>query len=114
MQSKSARVASLGKLRDDFDFHEGVEREFGDLDRAAGRFVGTEGFAVETVHGGEIAEVLEEDRGFDDMGKVEAGGGEDGSDVDEDLAGLTRDVGGFNLHALRIEGELAGAEEEVA
>lgn len=100
-------------FRDDFDFHEGVEWELGDLDRAAGRFVGTEGIAVETVHGGEVAEVLEEDRGFDDMGKVETGGGEDRLDIGEDLAGLSRDVCGFDLHGFRMEGKLASAEEEV-
>jgi hypothetical protein len=49
---------------------------------------------VEGVHGGEVGHVFEEDGGFDDVGEVEAGGGEDSLEVFEDAGGLGFDAAG--------------------
>ncbi len=87
----------LGGDGDALDFYEGVFGEAGDLDGGAGGrgdAFGGEVFGVEGVHGGEVGHVLEEDGGFDDVGEVQAGGGEDGLEVLEDAGGLGFDAAG--------------------
>ena len=75
---------------------------------------GAKVFGVEGVHGGEVGHVFEEDGGFDDVGEVEAGGGEDGLEVFEDAGGLGCDAAGDQRAGGGVEGDLAGGVEGVA
>ena len=102
---------------DDFDLDQGVLGEGGDGDGGAGRgwyAFGCEILGVDGVHGGEVAHVLEEDSGFDDVDEVHACLLEDGFEAFAGAGGLLGDAAGDHLAGDGIECDLAGGVEGVA
>ena len=99
---------------DGLDFDPGPFWEGGDLDCGPGGLICREIKGVDVVHGGEIAEIGEENGGFDDMREGHFIGPEDGAEVLEDLGGLVGHVALEEFAGDRIEGDLAGAKEEIA
>jgi len=86
----------------------------GDLDGGAGREVGGEVLRIHLVHAGEVRQVGEEDGALDDVREGELLVVEDGFDVPQDAVGLGLDVTGDEVSSGRINGNLAGAEQQVA
>ena len=82
--------------------------------RAGGSAVLAEVFSVDRVHGGEIAEVLEEDGGFDDAVEAASASLKHGLEVFEDTGGLLCDATGDDLPGCGIERNLPGCEDEIA
>ena len=113
----NVRDKGLGLHGDDVDFDESVFWEACDFDgRTNGRddAFGREIAGVDLVHSSEVADVFEVDGGFDDVGHVEAGFGEDGDEVVEDAGGLGFYSTSHNRPSGRIECDLAGGVEGVA
>jgi len=94
--------------------HAGRAREGGDLDGGASREIAGEILAVDLVHAGEVREVREEDGALHDVGKGQPLIVEDALHVFQHAAGLVLDVAGDELAGGRIDGNLPGAEQEVA
>lgn len=99
---------------DDFDFHAGATRQGGDLYGGSRGEIDGEIFGVNLIHPGEVGEVGQEDGAFDDVVEGELLVVEDGFDIFENAFGLGLDVAGNKIAGGGIEGDLAGAEEQVA
>src|ERR1700691_4123931 len=111
------RTTILSHCGDDFDLDQGVPGKSRDRNRGAGwrrHSFGREVPGIDGVHGGEVGHVLQKDDGFDDVGEVGAGGGENRLDVLKDPGGLLGDGAGDDLAGGRIKGDLTGGVEEVA
>ena len=78
------------------------------------RSAGCQVFGVHRIHGGEVVEILQKDRGLDDLTEATATGFEDGLEVAEDLLGLGGDGGTHHLLGLGMKCDLAGGKEQVA
>lgn len=105
-------VAGSGRADGDgLDLEACAARQGGGLDAGARGERRDERAGIDLVHGGEIGEIGQKDRGLGDVLKPEAGGGEDGADVGEGALGLRRRVvrdfarGG-------VRGNLSGDENE--
>ncbi len=103
------------EVRDDFDFS-GVRApgQRGDLDGGAGGKISGEILRVNFIHAREIREVGEENRALDHVGEGQFLIVEDGLHVLQDAVGLRLDVASDEVAGGGIEGNLAGAEEQVA
>lgn len=93
------------------------------LDQTAGRKGGTESAArgerslelggVDLVHGSEVGNVGQIDRGLNDIGKGGAGSGQQGLDVSKGLLSTGLDALG-HLAGCGVDAQLAGQEHHVA
>ena len=95
-----------------FDFHIGAPRQRGDLNGRTGRGILFEIRAVCFVYGLKVAEVGEEDRGFNDAVESHSLSSQDGCDVVQDSPGLRGNIARNDLARLRIERNLAAAKKE--
>ena len=107
--------ADSGPGGDGLDLDTGPQRQGGHPEGGPGR----EGLAgevagVDLVDGGEVGDVGEQDRGLDDVVVAEAGLGQDGAHVLEDLLGLGLDVSLDERAGGRVERHLPGDEDERA
>ncbi len=82
-------VANALESGDDLDLDQTASRKGGNLEGAARGERGLKLGGVDLVHGGEVGNVGQVDRGLDDIGKGSAGSGQQGLDVGEGLLGLT-------------------------
>ena len=110
LESPSSELCQCG---DHLDLHEGTEGKAGDGYGGPRGFVSLELLFVDVIHFGEIRHALEEDGGLGHILKGEALAGEQGTDVGKDLPGLAFHVGAGNLAFGGINGDLAGAVEEL-
>ena len=85
-------VANALESGDDLDLDQTASRKGGNLESAARGERGLELGGVDLVHGGEVGDVGQVDRGLDDIGKGGAGSGQQGLDVGEGLLGLGLDA----------------------
>ena len=85
-------VANALESGDDLDLDQTASRKGGNLEGAARGERGLELRGVDLVHGGEVGDVGQVDRGLDDIGKGGAGSGQQGLDVGEGLLGLGLDA----------------------
>ena len=107
----SQRLVPYG---DGLDLHHGVLGQTGDLHSAAGRGIAGEESGVDLVHGGEVVHVLEEHRGFDDVVHGQPRLGQDGLNVGQGLLCLTGDAALGEGAGGRVDGELAGGDDDTA
>jgi len=70
--------------------------------------------AIDSIHGREVAEILEKYGGLDRFGKAASARFKDGLEVLKDLGGLLGDAAGYHLLGGRVECDLAGGEDQVA
>ena len=103
--------SSAGGERDRLDLDLRARRQRRDLDGCAGGRLPADMACVDLVHGGEVAEVGEEDRRLDEPVEPAAGLLEDRAQVREHLLGLLRDPS-RELRRARLQPELAGDEDE--
>ena len=101
-------------MRDDFDFHVRAFGQRGDLDGGTRRKIIREISRVNFVHAGEIREVRHKHRALHYIGEGEFLVLEDRFDVFQNAFGLGLDVAGNQVAILRIDRDLAGAEQQVA
>lgn len=88
-------VANALESGDDLDLNQTASRKGGNLEGAARGERGLELGGVDLVHGGEVGDVGQVDRGLDDIGKGSAGSGQQGLDVGEGLLSLGLDASGI-------------------
>ena len=101
-------------MRNHLNLHVRAFGQRGDLNGRTRRTIGGEIFCVYLVHAGEIREIGQIDRAFDDMGKGQFLVVQDGLDVLQRAFGLRFDVAGNQIAIGRINRDLPGAEQEVA
>lgn len=106
-------VANALESGNDLDLDQTASRKGGNLEGAARGERGLELGGVDLVHGGEVGDVGQVDRGLDDIGKGSAGSGQQGLNVGEGLLGLGLDALG-HLAGRGIDAQLAGQEHHVA
>ena len=80
---------------DDFDLDQTAGRKSGNLEGAARGEGGLELGGVDLVHGSEVGNVGQVDRGLDDIGKGGAGSGQQGLNVSKGLLSLGLDASGI-------------------
>ena len=100
-------------MRDYFNLDTGAFRQRGDLDGGSRRKVRGEVFGIDLVHPGEIREVRHVHCALDDIGEGQLLVVEDGLHVLQDAVGLGLDVTRDEIPGGRINGDLAGAEQQV-
>ena len=88
-------------------------RTGGNLESATRGERGLELGGVDLVHGSEVGNVGQVDRGLDDIGKGGTGSGQQGLDVGKGLLGLGLDALG-HLASCGVDAQLAGQEHHVA
>src|SRR6185312_10269724 len=104
----------LRHLGHNFDLHAGAARERGDLHRRARGPRAAQVPRVRVVERGEIGQVEQEDRRFDDVLPAGARGGEHGGEILHHAVGLLRDVAVQELAAGGVERDLSGGEQQLA
>ena len=122
-RKKAARLARGGflnefsfglEVRDDFDFDAGGLRQAGHLDGGAGGEIAGEIFGVDFVHAGEVREVGQEHGALHDVGEGELLVVEDGLHILQHAFGLHLDVALDEVAGRGVDGDLSGAEEQIA
>lgn len=100
------------KLGHAFDLDQGVQGVLPDGDGGAAGSVAIEGRFVDFVHALEVGHVFEEDGGFDHVAESQTLGFQDDAQVVEHSSGLLFDGGAHQLHGVRVQRGLAGAEHQ--
>ena len=106
-------VANALESGDDLDLDQTAGRKGGNLESAARGERSLELGSVDLVHGSEVGDVGQVDRGLDDIGKGGAGSGQQSLDVSKGLLGLGLDALG-HLAGCGVDAQLAGQEHHVA
>src|SRR6266699_4044511 len=101
-------------MRDDFDLDAGSFGQRGNLDGGARRKIRRKVFRIDIVHPGKVGKVGEKNRALDHVGKSQLLVLENGFAVLQHAFGLRLDAAGDQIARGRVEGDLAGAKEQVA
>ena len=112
-KSVSFVVPLLG-LGDEFDFDQGGLGEILHGECATGGEGGRKELGIDLVHGAEVGDVAEEDGGLHDIAQVEPLTLEDGTCVEQALAGLFLHASLGEGSGFGDDGQLARYEHEVA
>ena len=106
-------ASRLGEKDNRFDFHQHILGQPGHFHAGPSRRVLLEEGGIRLIHNGKLLHVLDKDRGFDHVCQGGPGGGGNGLDICQGLAGLGGDVG-WNVTGFRVQGNLPGNEKKSA
>src|SRR5438105_3999368 len=98
---------------DRVDLHARAFRQGGHLHRRARRWGGGKALGVRLIHGLEVAEVDEIDRGLHDVAETAARGREHRAEVVEHAVRLRGDVSADELAGLRVDRDLSAEKEKI-
>ena len=102
------------EMRDDFNLHTRTLRQRGDLDRGARRKIFSEILRVNFIHAGEIREIRQEHRAFDDVGERQHLVFQNRLHILQHAVGLRLDVAGNQISIRRFNRDLSCTKKQIA